>query len=72
MPDETAKLEHGAAPARLLVVDDEENIVLTISEVLRLEDITTRRRLADGLRLALELVKERSEFRGQRSEVGGQ
>ena len=37
MPDETAKLEHGAAPARLLVVDDEENIVLTISEVLRLE-----------------------------------
>ena len=30
---------------------------------VRLEDITTRRRLADGLRLALELVKERLEAR---------
>jgi signal transduction histidine kinase len=38
MPDETTTLEpEAAAPARLLVVDDEENIVLTISEVLRLE-----------------------------------
>lgn len=39
---------------------------------IRLEDITTRRRLADGLRLALELVKEDSEIRGQRPEVRGQ
>lgn len=31
---------------------------------VRLEDICTRRRLADGLRLALELVKERLETRG--------
>jgi CheY-like chemotaxis protein/anti-anti-sigma regulatory factor len=30
----------------------------------QLEDITTRRRLADGLRLALELVNQRSEVRG--------
>ena len=37
MPDETTSFEPGAAMARLLVVDDEENIVLTISEVLRLE-----------------------------------
>jgi signal transduction histidine kinase len=37
MPEETTTLETAAAPARLLVVDDEENIVLTISEVLRLE-----------------------------------
>src|SRR2546423_3469879 len=37
MPDETTSFELGAASARLLVVDDEENIVLTISEVLRLE-----------------------------------
>jgi signal transduction histidine kinase len=37
MSDETTTLEPAAAPARLLVVDDEENIILTISEVLRLE-----------------------------------
>ena len=37
MPEEMTTLEPAAAPARLLVVDDEENIVLTISEVLRLE-----------------------------------
>src|SRR5436305_13708789 len=37
MSDETTSFEPGAAGARLLVVDDEENIVLTISEVLRLE-----------------------------------
>jgi signal transduction histidine kinase len=37
MSEETTTLETAAAPARLLVVDDEENIVLTISEVLRLE-----------------------------------
>jgi signal transduction histidine kinase len=38
MSDETTTVEPGgAAPARLLVVDDEENILLTISEVLRLE-----------------------------------
>ncbi|HEY0173326.1 MAG TPA: response regulator [Pyrinomonadaceae bacterium] len=36
MTDETTKPAAGDA-ARLLVVDDEENIVLTISEVLRLE-----------------------------------
>src|SRR5437763_11118058 len=36
MPDETTNIAD-AAGARLLVVDDEENIVLTISEVLRLE-----------------------------------
>ena len=34
MTEETTTHE---SPARLLVVDDEENIVLTISEVLRLE-----------------------------------
>jgi CheY-like chemotaxis protein/anti-anti-sigma regulatory factor len=38
---------------------------------VRLEDITTRRRLADGLRLALEFLNVRVE-RGRRSEVGGQ
>jgi CheY-like chemotaxis protein/anti-anti-sigma regulatory factor len=38
---------------------------------VRLEDITTRRRLADGLRLALEFLNVRVE-RGQRSEVRGQ
>jgi signal transduction histidine kinase len=42
-----------AAPARLLVVDDEENIVLTISEVLRLEgyevDVAASGREAVGL-----------------------
>ena len=37
MSDETTTPGTAAAPARLLVVDDEENIVLTISEVLRLE-----------------------------------
>jgi signal transduction histidine kinase len=37
MTDVTTTLETAAVPARLLVVDDEENIVLTISEVLRLE-----------------------------------
>jgi signal transduction histidine kinase len=35
--EERTEPEPEAAPARLLVVDDEENIVLTISEVLRLE-----------------------------------
>ncbi|HZT58993.1 MAG TPA: response regulator [Pyrinomonadaceae bacterium] len=38
---------------------------------VRLEDITTRRRLADGLRLALGFLNVRIE-RGQGSEVGGQ
>src|SRR5438270_9653066 len=37
MSDETTTLVQAGAPARLLVVDDEENILLTISEVLRLE-----------------------------------
>ncbi len=37
MSDETTTVRPGAEGARLLVVDDEENIVLTISEVLRLE-----------------------------------
>jgi signal transduction histidine kinase len=37
MSEETTTLEQPGAPTRLLVVDDEENIVLTISEVLRLE-----------------------------------
>jgi signal transduction histidine kinase len=37
MSEETTTSEQTGAPARLLVVDDEENIVLTISEVLRLE-----------------------------------
>jgi signal transduction histidine kinase len=38
MSDETTTVEPGGAtPARLLVVDDEENILFTISEVLRLE-----------------------------------
>ena len=38
MSEETTSLVQSGAPARLLVVDDEENILLTISEVLRLED----------------------------------
>jgi signal transduction histidine kinase len=37
MSEETTTAGQTGAPARLLVVDDEENIVLTISEVLRLE-----------------------------------
>ncbi len=38
MSDETTTIEQrDAPPARLLVVDDEENILFTISEVLRLE-----------------------------------
>jgi DNA-binding NtrC family response regulator len=37
MSEETTTHGPADAPARLLVVDDEENIVLTISEVLRLE-----------------------------------
>src|ERR1044072_7667376 len=37
MSEETTTPGQTGAPARLLVVDDEENIVLTISEVLRLE-----------------------------------
>src|SRR5919206_446826 len=38
MSEETTTIEQAAAQgARLLVVDDEENILLTISEVLRLE-----------------------------------
>ena len=37
MPDETNLQGTAAAPVRLLVVDDEENIVLTVSEVLRLD-----------------------------------
>jgi signal transduction histidine kinase len=38
MSEETTTIEQrDALPARLLVVDDEENILLTISEVLRLE-----------------------------------
>src|ERR1051325_9639695 len=38
MSEETTNTEQrDARPARLLVVDDEENILLTISEVLRLE-----------------------------------
>ncbi len=38
MTEETTTIEQTPAPgARLLVVDDEENILLTISEVLRLE-----------------------------------
>ncbi|MFN2415593.1 MAG: response regulator [Pyrinomonadaceae bacterium] len=54
MTDETTKPAPGAgAVARLLVVDDEENIVLTISEVLRLEgyevDVASSGREAVGL-----------------------
>ncbi|HVF58161.1 MAG TPA: response regulator [Pyrinomonadaceae bacterium] len=37
LPEETAFDEGSARPVRLLVVDDEENIVLTIGEVLRRE-----------------------------------
>ncbi len=37
MLDEIKRHDTQAAPARLLVVDDEESIVLTISEVLRIE-----------------------------------
>ena len=54
MTDETTQPAPGAgAGARLLVVDDEENIVLTISEVLRLEgyevDVASSGREAVGL-----------------------
>ncbi len=49
----TAQTNETAAPARLLVVDDEENILLTISEVLRLEghevDVASSGREAVGL-----------------------
>ncbi len=38
---------------------------------VELEDITTRRRLADGLRLAIELVRGGTEQRGQRPGAGG-
>ena len=37
LPDEPSRGGEPAAPARVLVVDDEESIVLTIGEVLRLE-----------------------------------
>src|SRR5947209_3402192 len=57
MSDETTTLEHGGAPARLLVVDDEENIVLTISEVLRLEDYEVD--VAASVREAVERLDER-------------
>ena len=53
MSGETKSFGPGAAPARLLVVDDEENIVLTISAVLRLEgyevDVASSGREAVGL-----------------------
>jgi signal transduction histidine kinase len=60
MPDETTTLEPDAAGARLLVVDDEEGIVLTISEVLRLEgyDVDT----APSGREAAGLLDEGREY----------
>ena len=59
MSEETTKLEPQAAPPRLLVVDDEENIVLTISEVLRLEGYEVD--VAASGREAVELL-EGKEF----------
>src|SRR5438045_7094232 len=60
MPDETTSFELGAASARLLVVDDEENIVLTISEVLRLEGYEVD--VASSGREAIQLLDEGRDY----------
>jgi signal transduction histidine kinase len=60
MSDETTTLEPAAPPARLLVVDDEENIVLTISEVLRLEGYEVD--VASSGREAVALLERGPEY----------
>jgi signal transduction histidine kinase len=60
MSDETTSPEAVAAPARLLVVDDEENIVLTISEVLRLEGYEVD--VASSGRAAVTLLDRGPEY----------
>ncbi|HEX8723108.1 MAG TPA: response regulator [Pyrinomonadaceae bacterium] len=59
MADETTHLTE-EAPARLLVVDDEENILLTISEVLRLEGYEVDK-AASG-RDALAMLEREGEY----------
>ncbi|HWS87224.1 MAG TPA: response regulator [Pyrinomonadaceae bacterium] len=60
MSDETTTRDAAAAPARLLVVDDEENIVLTISEVLRLEGYEVD--VASSGREAVALLERGPEY----------
>jgi signal transduction histidine kinase len=60
MTEETTTLETAASPARLLVVDDEENIVLTISEVLRLEGYEVD--VASSGRAAVTLLDRGPEY----------
>src|SRR5688500_10089263 len=61
MSDETTTVGPAAAEgARLLVVDDEENIVLTISEVLRLEGYEVD--VASSGREAVRLLDEGAAF----------
>jgi signal transduction histidine kinase len=60
MSDETTTVGPGAEGARLLVVDDEENIVLTISEVLRLEGYEVE--VASSGREAVGLLDRGPEF----------
>ena len=60
MSDETTTVRPGAEGARLLVVDDEENIVLTISEVLRLEGYEVD--VATSGDEAVRLLDEGAEF----------
>ena len=60
MSDEMRQPETAAAPARLLVVDDEENIVLTISEVLRLEGYEVD--VASSGRAAVTLLDRGPEY----------
>ena len=60
MSDETTTLGQAEWPARLLVVDDEENIVLTISEVLRLEGYEVE--VASSGREAVRLLDAAAEF----------
>ena len=60
MTEETTTLDTAASPARLLVVDDEENIVLTISEVLRLEGYEVD--VASSGRAAVSLLDRGPEY----------
>ncbi len=60
MTEETTTLDTAASPARLLVVDDEENIVLTISEVLRLEGYVVD--VASSGRAAVRLLDRGPEY----------
>ncbi len=53
-PDELTAEGQDTRPARLLVVDDEENILLTIGEVLRLEGYEVDEAMSVASRLAAE------------------